>query len=160
MHKLVPVEEAKALMNEAKDWSVWHWLTDKHRVRATADRATEALDELEKQVKSSWNDDLKKAYGELEAEARMNGNPKARAAYEKAKQEARRIDPQIKLVAGRVKEADDAAYAARMDAEDTFDEAERRLSTGMAREGAQKAINAWELREKAIRRAEAAARRA
>ena len=26
MQKLIPVEEAKALMNEAIDWSVWRWL--------------------------------------------------------------------------------------------------------------------------------------
>ena len=42
----------------------------------------------------------------------------------------------------------------RLDAEGTFDEAERRLSAAVAREGAQKAIASWELREKAIRKAE------
>jgi len=54
-----------------------------------------------------------------------------------------------------VKEADDQAHHARMDAERTFDEAERRLSTSMAREGCKKAIHSWDLHEKAIRRAEA-----
>jgi hypothetical protein len=58
----------------------------------------------------------------------------------------------------RVKEADDEAEAARLDAEDTFDEAERRLSSSMACEGAIKAIASWELREKSIRKAEAAGR--
>jgi hypothetical protein len=42
-----------------------------------------------------------------------------------------------------------------MDAEETFDEAERQLSTSLAREGCRKAIQSWELHEKAIRRAEA-----
>jgi hypothetical protein len=42
-----------------------------------------------------------------------------------------------------------------MDAEHTFDEAERLLSTSLAREGCQKAIRSWDLHEKAIRRAEA-----
>jgi hypothetical protein len=57
-----------------------------------------------------------------------------------------------------VKEADDVAETKRLDAEDTFDEAERRLSTDMAREGARKALETYDLHEAAIRKAEAAAR--
>lgn len=142
MQKLTAVEEAKALMNEAKDWSVWHWLMEKGRVRATADKATDALSELEKNVKAGWSDDLKKAFRGLSANGKSRG-----------------INPELRLALERIKEADDAAYTARMDAEETFDEAERRLSASMAREGAEKAIAAWELREKAIRRAEALARK-
>jgi len=121
--------------------------------------ANAALDELEKQVKAGWSDDLKRAYREVEAEARADGNPRAKRQAEKAREEARDVAAEIKLAAGRVKEADDQAYEAHMDAERTFDEAERRLSAGMAREGAEKAIESWVLHEKAIRRAEAAARR-
>ena len=51
MHKLIPVEEAKALFSEAKDWSVWRWLMEKGRARRTADAAWEAFDEYEKKVK-------------------------------------------------------------------------------------------------------------
>ena len=40
-----------------------------------------------------------------------------------------------------------------------FDEADRRMSTSMACTGAQMAIDAWEMREKVIRKAEALARR-
>ena len=161
MQKLIPVEEARALMNvAAKDWGVWRWLMEKKRVRVTADRAVDALAELEAKVKASWSDDLKKAYRELEAEAALDGgDPKAKRAYQKAKEEAKHVDPQVKLAVQRVKDADDEAYDARMDAEDTFDEAERRLSTDMAREGARKAIESWDLREKAIRKAEALGRR-
>jgi len=159
MHKLPPVEEAKALMDEAKDWGVWHWLMEKSRVRAAADRANEALEEVEEKVKASWDDDLKKAYRELELEASLDSNPKAKREYEKAKEAARNIDPEIKRAVQRLKDADDVAYDARMDAEDTFDEAERRLSSGMAREGAQKAIDCWVLKERAIRRAEALGRK-
>jgi hypothetical protein len=160
MHKLAPVEEAKALMNEAKDWGVWHWLMEKSRVRAAADRANEALAEAEEKVKAAWDDDLKKAYRELELAASLeDGNPKAKREYEKAKEAARKIDPEIKRAVERVKDADDEAYDVRMDSEDTFDEAERRLSSGMAREGAQKAIDCWILKEKAIRRAEALGRK-
>ncbi len=159
MQKLVEVEEAKTLMTEAKDWGLWRWLWEKGRVRTTADRAVDALDALEKKVKASWSEDQRKAYRELEALAGVNGNAKGKRLYERAKDEAKDIDPEIKHAVERVKEADDAAYDARMEAEETFDEAERRLSTDMARQGAQKAIDSWELREKAIRRAEAAGRR-
>ena len=159
MQKLIPVEEAKALMNVAKDWGVWRWLMEKKRVRAAADQAVDALGVLEKKVKASWSDDLKKAYRELEAQASLERNPRAKAQYQKVKEEAKNVDPQIKLAVRRVKEADDEAENARLDAEATFDEAERRMSASMAREGAQKAIDSWELREKAIRKAEALARR-
>ncbi len=138
MRKLIPVEEAKALMIEARDWSVWRWLLEKGKVRAAADRAVEALAELEKQVKAGWSDDVKKAA----ANGRLrSANPELMAALEK------------------VKEADEAAEAARLDAEATFDEAERRLSVSMARDGTGKAIYSWELKEKAIRKAEAVDRK-
>jgi len=159
MQKLVQVEEARALMTEATDWSLWRWLWDKSRVRATADRAVDALTEAEEKVKATWTDDQKKAYRELEALASLNGNAKGKRQYEKAREEAKSVGPEIKRAVERVKEADDIAYDARMDAEDTFDEAERRLDTDMARIGAQKAIESWDLREKAIRKAEALTRK-
>lgn len=158
MHRLSEVEEAKTLMNDAKDWGVWKWLWEKSRVRAAADRAVDALAAAEKNVKTSWSEDLKKAYREVEALASLNGNAKGKRRYEKAREEARDVDADVKRAAERVKEADDAAEQARLDAEAAFDEAERRMSADMAREGAQKAIDSWELREKAIRKAEAAGR--
>ena len=42
-----------------------------------------------------------------------------------------------------------------MQAEETFDEADRRMSTRMACEGARQAIHAWEEREKFLRKMEA-----
>lgn len=159
MHKLIEVEEARVLMAEGKEWGVWRWLWEKSRARATSDRAVDALAAEEKRVKSSWSDDMKKAYRELEALASLNGNAKGKRQYEKAKEEAKNIDQEIKRAVQRVKEADDEAERARLDAEDTFDEAERRLSSDMAREGAQKAMDSWDLREKAIRKAEAAGRK-
>jgi hypothetical protein len=144
MRKLAEVEEAKSLMNEAKDWGVWHWLTDKRRVRIAADRAVDALNELDRQVKAAWSEDLIQAYRELESA--------------KSKRRANGVTAEVRAAVERVKQADDEAEAARLDAEATFDEAERRLSASMAREGAQKAIDSWELREKSIRKAEVAAR--
>ncbi len=159
MHKLIEVEDAKALMTEAIGWSLWGWLTEKRRLRTTADRAWEALEEAKSRVVAAWSDDLQKAHRELEAAAAVEGNPRLKRQYEKAKEEAKDVDPQIKLAVQRVKEAWDESQAARMRAEETFDVSEKRMSTGMAREGAQQAIDAWELTEKAIRKAEAAARR-
>ena len=155
MRKLVQVEDAKSLLEVAKEWGVWKWLTEKKRVRQTADIAWEAFDELEKDVKSGWSDDLQMAYAELVAEAAVaEGGAPAKRKYEKAKKEAADVDPKIKAVAQKLKETDDEAYRVRMQAEDMFDEAEKRLSTSMAREASQVAIDAYNLREKAVRKAE------
>jgi hypothetical protein len=147
MQKLDSVQEAKALLNEAKDWSVWRWLTEKKRVRAAADTAWAALEEVEKQIKASWGDDLRKAYRELQAASR------------KTVEAAKEVDPELKAFAARLQQADEEAFQARMTAEETFDEAERRMSASLARKGSEQAVEAYELREKFIRRAEAAARR-
>jgi hypothetical protein len=159
MRKLDTVEEAKALLNEAKDWGVWRWLTEKSRVRAAADAAWADLEEIEKEIKGSWGDDLRKAYRQLQAAANVNGNAKGRHLYEKAVEEAKDVDPELKGFAERLKQADDQAFQARMTAEDTFDEAERRMSVSLARLGSEQAIDAYELREKFMRRAEAARRK-
>ncbi len=159
MQKLEPVEEAKSLFNEAKEWGVWRWLTEKSRARRTADAAWEALDAYEKKVKAAWSDDLKKAYREAEAEAALDGNARSRHKLEKAQEEAKDVDPEIKAAAKKFKKAEDEAYQLHMNAEATFDEADRRLSTSMAREGSQQAIDAWEAREKVIRKAESLGRR-
>jgi hypothetical protein len=159
MQKLTEVEEANALMTEAMEWSVWRWLLEKGRVRSAADRANDALAAAEKKVKAGWDDDLKKAFREVEAKAKLEDNPRAKRQFDKAVEEARHVDPEIKRSVQRVRDADEYAESVRLDAEATFDEAERRLNTGLAREGAQKAMDAWVLREKAIRKAELLARR-
>jgi len=56
-------------------------------------------------------------------------------------------------------EADEETETMRLDAEDTFAEGEKKLSVSMAREGASKALATYDLHEKAIRKAEAAAKR-
>jgi hypothetical protein len=142
MQKLPAVEQAKALMTEARDWSVWRWLTEKRRVRAAADKATEALGEREKQIKAGWSDDVRKAYRALDA---RGGNG--------------RVASGLLPVLRKLKAVEQTAETARLDAEATFDEAERMLSPSMARQGTTKAIESWELREKAIRQAEAVGRK-
>jgi hypothetical protein len=60
MQKLPAVEEAKTLFEEAKDWGVWRWLTEKPRARRTADAAWAALDDCEKKLKAGWSKELRK----------------------------------------------------------------------------------------------------
>jgi hypothetical protein len=149
VESLPEVENAKALMTEAMTWSVMKWLREKKRVRMTADRANAVLDELSKTVKARWADGLREAYEALATQA-----PGGQGAGAQRRQ-LQAIDSEAKLTAKKVKEADDAAYRARMDAEKAFDEAEKQLSTRLAREGCRKAIHGWELHEKAIRKAKA-----
>lgn len=66
------------------------------------------------------------------------------------------INPEIMLLARGIKQADEEAYRVHMDAEGTFDLAEKKLSTAIAREGTRKAIDSWELKEKAILKSKAA----
>ncbi len=156
MRKLPAVEEAKAIMTEGMEWGVWKWLLEKKRVREIADEARAALDEFEMKVKATWSDDLKIAYNQL-----VSQNGDARQAQQKAKlgkrEEAPKIDSQVMAAVKRVKEADDDAYNAHEDAEDAFAEAEKRMSTSGAREGARKALEAYDLHEASIRKAEALA---
>jgi hypothetical protein len=144
MRKLPEVEHARELMTEAMAWSVMKWLREKKRVRKTADEANAALDHLNQVVKQGWAEEVRVAYRDLVAQADAQG-----------RQQLREIDPEVALFARTVKKADEAASRARMDAENTFDEAERQLSTSLAREGCRKAIFSWDLHEKAIGKAEA-----
>ena len=151
MRKLTEVRQARELMTEALDWSVFKWMFEKPRVRETADLANEALDRLERTVKRNWSDQLKSAYGELTARS-----ARAVRRNQKEQQSPQSADAEIRLLAEKIKELDDAARLARIDAEQTFDEAEKYLNITLAREGCQKAIYSWELHEKAIRKAECA----
>jgi histone H3/H4 len=151
MAGLPEVARARALMTEAMAWSVMKWLREKKRVRKVADDANAALDELDRVVKTRWSREAIAAYNDLlkrtdVALPDLTGQP--------ANQPPPAITADARHFARQVKEADDEACRARMDAETTFDEAERRLSTSLAREGCRKAIHSWDLFEKAIRRAE------
>jgi hypothetical protein len=150
MNKLSEVREAKALMTEAMEWSVFKWLWEKSSVRQTADEANAALDRLNKKTKAKWGDHLKDAYRQMLAEHRLN-----KSIEHETTSVSSAADLQILEALKTIKEMDDKAKAARIDAEATFDEAERRLNTDLAREGCRKAIRSWELHEKAIRAAEA-----
>ena len=157
MRKLPTVEDARAIMTEGMEWGVWKWLLEKKRVRGIADEARAALDEVEMKVKATWADDLKIAYNQLVSQ---NGDVKQSRQKSKSgkKEEAAKVDSQIMAAAKRVKEADDDAYNAHEDAEDLFAEAEKRMSTSMAREAAGKALVAYDSHEAAIRKAEALVR--
>jgi hypothetical protein len=68
------------------------------------------------------------------------------------------IDAKTVAAARRIIEADDTAYDAHEDAEEAFAEAEKKMSTEMARQGARKALEAYDLHEAAIHKAEALAK--
>lgn len=150
MEKLPAVETAKALMTEAVRWSVMKWLRQKKNVRKIADQANAALDQLNGTVKERWPADLKAAYDALPQRGKpiVNRPDRNQSTYSPA-------DSHAMLSAKKIKAADEEAYHARMDAEETFDIAEKQLSTALAREGCRKAIRSWELHEKAIGMAEA-----
>jgi hypothetical protein len=137
MQKLPAVEEAKALFEQAKDWGVWQWLSRKRQARQTADAAWEALEACEHKVIAGWGEPLRKAWGSRSAKS---GNSDLHRTIQ------------------RLKQADEEANNARLAAEAQFDEADRRMSASMAREGSQMAIDAWAMREKLIRRMEALGR--
>lgn len=149
MKKLPEVEAAKELLSEATKWSVMTWLREKKRVRKTADQANAALDRFSVELKQRWPGDLRAAYQALAAES--NDTRGERSPGKKALPS---IDGGTSLIARKVKDADDQAYRARMKAEQTFDQAEKQLSTRLAREGCLEAIRSWDLQEKAISKAE------
>lgn len=157
MRRLPAVEDARAIMKEGMEWGVWKWLMEKKRVRAIADAARAALDELDMKVKGTWSDEYKIAYNQLVAQ---DDTPKRgrKQAKDKKKEETTHADPKIMAAVKRVKEADDEAYNAHEDAEGVFAEGETKMSTSMAREGARMALVAYDLHEEAIRKAEALAR--
>lgn len=156
MKKLEAVEDARAIMTLGMEWGVFKWLMEKPKVRKIADRATEALNNAEDKVKASWTDDLKLAYNYL-ATLEVDDSGKSKRGG-KTKAAPKDIDPDALAVAKGVYEADEETETMRLDAEDTFAEGEKKLSVGMAREGARKALATYDLHEKAIRKAEAAAK--
>ena len=152
MHKLPEVEEAKELMNEAMGWSTFKWLFEKPRVRRTADRANAALDHLNRAVKTQWSEAAKAAYKKLTGKVAAIQQSPEKGLGEQSSAE-------IELLIEKVIQADRVAHRARMSAEDTFDQAEKQMSTSLAKEGCKRAIHSWELYEKAIRNAEAVAKK-
>ena len=149
MKKLPEVEAAKELMMEATKWSVMKWLREKKRVRKTADQANAALDRFSLELKQRWPENLRSAYESVVAESGA-----ARGNHGSCKQALPLSGADAWLMVKKVKEADEEAYHARMKAEATFDQAERQLSTRLARQGCVEAIHSWDLKEKAISKAE------
>jgi hypothetical protein len=140
MQKLSEVESAKALMNEAMRWSVMKWLREKKTVRKTADQANAALDQLSEELRQTWPSGVRTAYDAL-----------ASADGSQSRKTQDPSPPNGQAAVNKIRQADDEALRVRMLAEETFDRAERLLSTRLAREGCVQAIRSWELKEKAIR---------
>jgi hypothetical protein len=157
MKKLPAVEDARAVMTEGMEWGVWKWLTEKKRVRGLADVARAALDDLEMKVKQGWPDEYKLAYNQLVADDGNSKRPRKNGKGTKAAV-AVKSDPKVLAAVQKIKEADDDAYNAHEDAEEMFADAERKMSTSGAREGARMALVAYDTHEAAIRKAEALAK--
>src|SRR5579864_3446912 len=111
MEKLPEVETAKTLMTEAMAWSVMKWLREKKKVRKTADQANAALDQLSALTRQRWPDPVRTAYDVLLASASGTA-----AAHEQFKPRPV-VPPDATLTAKKMKESDDEAFRARMDAE-------------------------------------------
>jgi len=157
MRNLPAVEAARALMTEGMQWGAWKWLTEKKRVREIADEARAALDDREMKIKETWSNEYKLAYNQLVAQ---DDAPKRdrKLAKNKKQEGSHSADPKIVTAIKQVKEADDEAYNAHEDAEDMFTDAEKKMSTSLAREGVRMALVAYDLHEEAIRKAEKLAR--
>ncbi len=140
MEKIKEVAEARALFTEAADWSVMKWLGEKKRVRKTADICNATLDRVEMELREKWSAELRAAFESL------SGG-----------QNSHKVSPETEKLAKSLKEAHDAAIAKRMEAEDTFEKAEKRMSVSMAREGCHIAMAGWDLHEAAIKKSEMAA---
>lgn len=147
MDKIPEVETAKALMAEALSWSVMRWLKEKKRVRTVADQANASLDQRADALRKTWPEQLTMIYEALSISLHSKNHDHNSNAG---------IDRELRRMAQSIRQADQNAYAARMEAERIFDEAERKLSTALAREGCRTAIHAWDLKEKAIRKMEIA----
>lgn len=142
MNRLSEVEKAITLMREAMQWTVMKWLLEKNRVRKAADRANAALDHQILVAKQRWPQNVTLAYKSL-ASSRPACQP-----------DRSPTDQRLFTLIKKFRQAEEDAYAARASAESTFDDAEKLLSTRLAREGCTKAIEAWNLLEKAIHKAE------
>ena len=147
MHKLAAVEDAKSLFNEAKNWSLWRWLFEKRRARTTADAAWAALEACEEKVKSGWAEEWQQAYLDLST----NGRRKSRRHAG--------LDPELKAALESLHEADEIGPSGPRRGGSPVRRGRPPPEHRMACEGAQMALDAWELREKFIRKAEALARR-
>lgn len=131
MQKLEAVERARIVMTEAIDWPDWQWLFQKDKVRALADLASKAFETANREARDSWTGELKQAYA-------------GRTGVE----------------ANQIREADEEAARVTLEAETMFAEAEARLNAMMARDAARKALQSFDLREKALEAAQAAGKAA
>lgn len=153
MQRISEVETARRLMTEGREWSAVRWLLEKKRVREAADRATAALARAREQAAEAWSDELWTAYEEAAAAARAGESAKARNAWEKARDAAKGLPAAVREAAKRIHEADLEAFRCTAAAEEMFAEAERKRSISLAREAARKALESYDLREKAVRKA-------
>ena len=139
MNRLKEVEHARAIMNEAIDWSVLRWLAEKKKVRRAADAANAALRAEHESIMSQWPADLRRAYHAVATKAQTDG-----------------FSEEIVRLARQLHSADVKANTAHEQAEATFAKAEKERSSYIARQGCAEALHSWDLLEKANAKAAAA----
>ena len=143
MNSLKEVEQARVIMKEADNWSVLRWLSEKKKVRRAADAANAALQAQHEQLKAAWPADLLQAYDAIAMKKNADG-----------------LSEQMLRLAKQLYQADTKANAAHEQAEATFAEAEKKLSTMLARQGCVEALRSWDLLEKANEKAAAVSKTA
>ncbi len=139
MTSLKEVERARAIMKDADNWSVLRWLSEKKKVRRAADAANAALRAQHEELMAAWPAVLRQAYDGIAAKVNPDG-----------------LSAETIQLARTLHTADVKANAAHEQAEATFAEAEKRLSTVLARQGCAEALHSWDLLEKANAKAAAA----
>jgi chromosome segregation ATPase len=139
------VIEAKRLLEETKQWWPWSWAADlnKIKLRSAIETATKALEREVEKAKNSWSREMQRAYREL-------------TVAESRRASTSNIDPEIKRAARKLKDAEDELNLATVQAQKTFDEAERELNPSKAREGALQTAKAIEKHETVLSIANAA----
>lgn len=119
------VIEAKELLEDAQDWGMFSWMSqsNKDRVRSAIEGSTQVLDREVEKVKQSWCTAFQQAYN------RRNG------------------DLKLKRAMAKLHAAEDSLTQLTAQCKATFDEAERELNAGKARDGAMQARHAIEIHE-------------
>lgn len=133
MPNLAAVLEARTVFNEALNWSVMKWLSEKKKVRKIADAANLTLDNAEKELRRRWDPSIEEAYKALQD----------RSSHLDSSGDAIRT-------ARAIKQAHDKAIELRAEAEAMFSKAEERLSVATARDACHKALEGWRFHEEAV----------
>ena len=92
MQKLIAVKEAKALMNEALDWSVWGWLTEKRRPEGYRRPGVGGAGRGGEQGEGLMERRSPEGLARVGSRGEYAANRRMKRQYEKAQEESRDVD--------------------------------------------------------------------